>query len=231
VGLGTALSAGDFNADGRADLAIGAPLANRSGGTDAGMVLVQYGTPEGLFEGESQLIDQEFLFGAGSEDGDRFGSAVAAGDFDGDGRADLAIGVPLEDVGSVVDAGAVFVVYGSTSGLSATFRTPQSWHQDISGIEDTTDTGDLFGSTLSAWNFGRNQFVPGIPIPRFVVTADLAVGVPLENLGGVNNVGAVNVIYGSANGLTSTDDQFFHSGRADIPGENIFNDRFGSALY
>ena len=39
-------------------------------------------------------------------------SDVAA-DFNNDGFADLAVGVPGEDVGSVVDAGAVNVLYGS----------------------------------------------------------------------------------------------------------------------
>ena len=39
------------------------------------------------------------------------------GDFNGDGEADLAVGVPGEDVGTVTDAGAVNVVYGSGAGL------------------------------------------------------------------------------------------------------------------
>jgi FG-GAP repeat len=38
-------------------------------------------------------------------------------DFNNDGAADLAVGVPGEDVGSISDAGAVNVLYGSASGL------------------------------------------------------------------------------------------------------------------
>ena len=45
-----------------------------------------------------------------------FGAALAAGDFDGDGRDDLAVGVPGESVGAVDDAGAVNVLYGTASG-------------------------------------------------------------------------------------------------------------------
>src|SRR5687767_9170258 len=53
------------------------------------------------------------------EAGDAFGGSLAAGDFDGDGYDDLAIGVPTEDVGSAVDAGAMVVVYGTAAGLNA----------------------------------------------------------------------------------------------------------------
>ena len=41
-------------------------------------------------------------------------------DFNGDGKDDLAIGVPGEDVGSTINGGAVQVLYGSSSGLSST---------------------------------------------------------------------------------------------------------------
>lgn len=41
---------------------------------------------------------------------------VATGDFNGDGYADLAVGVPLEDVDGHDDAGAVNVVYGARHG-------------------------------------------------------------------------------------------------------------------
>src|ERR671912_1857643 len=40
----------------------------------------------------------------------------AAGDFNGDGFADLAVGAPGEDVGAAGDAGAVNVLYGSAGG-------------------------------------------------------------------------------------------------------------------
>ena len=52
-------------------------------------------------------------------------------DFDGDRYADLAIGVPFEDIGAGTDAGAVNVLYATEpKGLSA--AGDQLWHQDIS---------------------------------------------------------------------------------------------------
>src|SRR5262245_50109309 len=49
-------------------------------------------------------------------------------DFNHDGFADLAVGVPSENVGSVVNAGAVNIVYGSAEGLSPVGS--QFWNQD-----------------------------------------------------------------------------------------------------
>jgi hypothetical protein len=47
-------------------------------------------------------------------------AAPAAGsrqaDFNHDGFADLVVGVPFEDIGSISDAGAVNVLYGSAAG-------------------------------------------------------------------------------------------------------------------
>src|SRR5438132_2652105 len=61
-------------------------------------------------------------------------------DFNGDGYADLAIGVPNEDIGTKVDAGLVNVIYGSALGLSATAgRADQIFSQDSPGIEGSAE--------------------------------------------------------------------------------------------
>jgi hypothetical protein len=49
------------------------------------------------------------------------GGGAAKGDFNGDGVGDLAVGVPFEDNGTIQDAGAVNVIYGSSAnGLVST---------------------------------------------------------------------------------------------------------------
>ena len=73
------------------------------------------------------------------------------GDFNGDGFDDLAIGVPHEDIvtpeGTILDAGAVNVIYGSSNGLSATSPTPDQFLvQGNAGVDD--DGEDLFGFSL-----------------------------------------------------------------------------------
>jgi len=47
------------------------------------------------------------------------GTGIARGDFDGDGFADLAIGVPFDDPLGVVDAGAVNVTWCTPRGRAA----------------------------------------------------------------------------------------------------------------
>ena len=73
--------------------------------------------------------------------------SVAVGDFNDDGFADLAIGVPGEDR----NAGAVNVLYGSARGLGATGSggpEDQLWTQDSPGIRGGAERNDLFGGGL-----------------------------------------------------------------------------------
>jgi hypothetical protein len=58
--------------------------------------------------------------------------------------------------------------------------------------------------------------------------------IPYEDIGDIANAGAVNIIYGSANGLTSTDNEFFHQDSSGTDGEvddvAETGDAFGAAL-
>jgi hypothetical protein len=111
----------DFNGDGAADLAIGAPGESLgSGQGSAGVVHVLYGSAGGLTAAGSQLWSQgSGGVGGIAEVGDGFGFALASGAINAGGQADLAIAAPGEDVGRVMDAGAVNVLYGSAGGLTA----------------------------------------------------------------------------------------------------------------
>jgi hypothetical protein len=60
--------------------------------------------------------------------------------------------------------------------------------------------------------------------------ADLAVGVSFENLGATSNAGAVNVLYGTASGLTGAGSQLFTQDSPGVPGVVEFDDFLGEAL-
>jgi hypothetical protein len=221
--LGSSLASGDFDGDGRDDLAIGAPGEDLAPGADAGLVNVLYGGTAGLQA--TSPVDQSWTQDSDSvknksEANDAFGAALAASDFDANGRDDLAVGAPGETLDSQADAGFANVLYGTAAGLQATSPGDEKWSQNKTGVEDTAEAGDLFGAALSAADVNGDGF------------ADLAIGAPGENVQGSGGAGAVNVVYGSADGLQvdSPADQLWHAGSPSVRGQPETGDGFGSAL-
>ena len=226
--FGWALASGDFNNDARDDLAVGVPYEDAAV-ADSGIVQVFFGSVEGF-----DSFEQAFSQGAGAlfdgrQSGDLFGFALAAADFNGDGRKDLAIGVPGEDVATdahtlIEDAGIVQVVYGGNGLFSCCVGpAPQVWQHLGSTASGIAAAGDQFGFALSAWNFGRSAH------------ADLAVGVPFDDLLDptghvIANAGSVHVFYGSPSGLTTTGRQVWMQNNLTGSASEA-NDQFGRAVY
>ena len=186
--FGFALAAGDFNGDGFDDLAVGEP-GNHV--LDYGKVHVFYGSPGGI----PVLAGHRFWYPGGALENCRFGSVLAAGDFNADSFDDLAAGMPQCMVWGnqeiFDDVGAVVVIEGNSGGLLPT-QTPLNFHlinQDVAGIPDSPETGDQFGFSLAVGNFNGDTQSIGNEVYDF---DDLAIGAP-----GEDGVGAVLIIYGS----------------------------------
>ena len=218
--FGFALVGADFNGDGFADLAIGAPSEDLPAGRNAGAVNVLYGSSAGLqvTSPEDQFWNQDspdVQDEAAAEE--RFGRSLGAGDFNGDGYADLAIGVPYQVMNGRKNAGAASVLYGSPAGLQATSPDDQFWNQDSPDVEDQAEERDWFGWSLAPGDFNGDGF------------ADLAIGDRVEDVGAVVDAGAVNVLYGSVSGLQATapEDQFWTEDSADVEDQAETDDEFG----
>ena len=216
--FGWSLAASDLGRGGADDLAIGTPLDSVEGVSQAGSVVVLYGSAlDGLRAGPSQRWSQDsFKVIDRSETDDLFGWSLAAANLGRSDTSDLAIGVPGEDLALSTDAGAVNVLFGGSKGLSAggnQFRT-----QNSNGIAGQAASGDAFGSSLAAADFGLSAF------------ADLAIGVPGEDLAAVPGAGAINVIYGSTRGLIPRGNQLWTRNRQGMQGSAQDGEGFGSAL-
>jgi hypothetical protein len=213
---GWSVASADFDGDGFDELIFGAPDEDVGAVASAGVVHVVYGTIDGLDDlGNQMLVEDNGSIPDTSEANDLFGFAVATGDFDSDGYADLAVGTPLEDF-AVVDAGSVTVLYGTATGLLATGS--QQWTQDTAGIQETAETSDVLGRALATGDFDDDGYV------------DLAIAAPYEDVGAVNSAGAFQVIMGGSTGLTDVGDQLFTQDTAGVLDAAETGDTFGFRL-
>ncbi|MEU6384828.1 FG-GAP-like repeat-containing protein [Streptomyces bauhiniae] len=111
-----------------------------------------------------------------------------SGDFNGDGYLDIALSAQGHDVGKARQAGAVVVLYGSASGLSAARRSVIT--QNSAGVPGTAETGDLFGAGLAAGDLDGDGY------------SDLVVGATGESIGDRDSVGSATILWGGRSGLS-----------------------------
>jgi hypothetical protein len=207
-------------------LAVGVLNENVGSVVSAGAVNIIYGSQAGLTT--TSLLPDQFLVQGFfniedvAEQVDDFGATLSSGDYNGDGFDDLAVGVRYEDIDNLEDAGAINVIYGSSGGLSATAVLPdQFWTQNSTDVEDVPQTEDYFGYSLSSGDYNGDGFY------------DLSIGVRYEDVDFVVDVGAVQVIYGSARGLNATavlPDQFWTQNSTEVEDVAEVGDAFGWAL-
>jgi hypothetical protein len=180
--FGTAVVSGDFNCDGTPDVAIGVPGQDSGDNEDVGIVVTFFGEDDWFRMGP--MVRQEPV--TVSEPGDRFGDALAVGDFDDDGCDDLVIGSPYENWGSRIDTGVAHVRYGSPVENIALYYGSTITQGGNSGME----AGDEFGFALAVGDFDDDGY------------DDVAIGAPGEDYGTSDiDAGWVFIRMGSAGGL------------------------------
>jgi hypothetical protein len=200
----------DFNGDGYADLAVRGNHYPDDVNLPHWVVSVIYGSARGLTAARNQAWTQlDFPDEARPL---RLVGDTAAGDFDGDGYTDLAIGLYPADPELVPLTGAVRILYGSRAGLQkGRTRLLTSTSPGLPAFRAAEDYS--FGSTLVAANFGRSSH------------DDLAIGAPERD-----NGGQITVLYGSSTGLVAAGSQLWSQATPGIPGNEDPEDYFGAEL-
>jgi len=159
--LGTQVTVADLDGDGYGDAVLGAQNADGPGNAriGAGEVAVLWGGP--AFGGRVvDLADPgagavTLIYGAAA--GDRAGTWVGAGDFDGDGTTDLLVGADQASGpdGSRHHAGATYVLYGGTA-----LRAQPAIDLASSALEatiiDGVDAEDHSGATVRGFDVDRD---------------------------------------------------------------------------
>ncbi|WP_424568088.1 FG-GAP and VCBS repeat-containing protein [Streptomyces sp. CH-036] len=149
-----------------------------------GAVAVALGGPKGQNTSvKPKWITQDTAGVPGADEkGDAMGASAAVGDLDGDGYAEVVVGLPGEDVGTAKDAGGVLVFKGRASGITgADTKVIGQSTADVPGVDEQ---GDAFGGEVHVVSGAKN------------VPATLAVAAPGEN----TNQGGVWLFKGSRTG-------------------------------
>jgi len=212
--FGEQLATGDFDGDGFQDLAISVPRANGTFEVDTGAVQILYGSTNGISTRDQILGQGEATFAGPdvAERGDGVGEAIAAGDFNGDGVTDLAVGAPGENSG----AGLVMIYLGNrnTGFVNGDAQVIRQFQLQLGSSE----AGDNFGDVLAAGDLNNDGF------------DDLAISSPGEDFNNKRNSGIAHVIFGSASGLDVSSNRLIDQDDPQVPDTAEDNDRFGQSL-
>ncbi len=168
-------TAGDVNADGYADIIVGAPYWD-DGQTDEGGAWIYRGRAGGLDPTPYwyKQSDQAYaLFGY---------SVGTAGDVNGDGYSDVIVGAPGYDRWSIENSGRAWVYHGSSTGVSST----PAWSPGI--VQTGAQLGYAVGTAGDVNGDGYADVIVGAPFFYWLLSDE----------------GAAWVYLGSEEGLASS---------------------------
>ncbi|MFF0161650.1 VCBS repeat-containing protein [Streptomyces sp. NPDC005263] len=194
----------DFNGDGYDDLAVGSAGEDVGSDVDGGGVAILWGSASGITGKGVSVADPA----PGSHD--FWGRSLAAGDFDGDGKADLAVG----------STGAAVYVYKGGFASSGTAGGRYTIKPPIMGTDGqgplNLTAGDVNGDgrtdlvvdgyeTATPYGWNRNYFVPGTANGLSMASAKTLKPGTITAIGDIDADGYGDIVSGAYWNTTTSD--------------------------
>ncbi|QOV37583.1 FG-GAP repeat protein [Streptomyces ferrugineus] len=181
--FGQSVASCDFDSNGYADLAVSVPLEAVGTTEGAGLLSVHYGSSGGIYNSPSEVFTEDTTGYPGSVAKDEIlAHSLAAGDVNGDGYCDLAVGQPLDSADGASNAGTVKIMLGTSSGLNAADTVQID--QTTANVPGVPEAEDRFGEQLAVADVNGDG------------VGDLISATIGEQISGSSDRGSLHILYG-----------------------------------
>ncbi len=214
--FGYEIQVDDFNSDGKTDLVVSAP-ADRN---EQGLIHIFLNdTIQSDTANQLLASDSDYNIVGEAKDGSRFGTSIISGDFDSDGKKDIAVGAPYYDNTDAIDGGRVYLFFQNevpwTNEENICVKNCTANHSDII-LEGT----GLFGKSLLVSDFNNDE------------KEDIAISAPKYGLSASSNHGRVYIFNQDMYSWTNLQENctLCDSQNADVKITCMAGEQFGSQL-